>query len=296
VQQSCRMLHRSGIVCPKRSLSTWRTVVYNVLSRISGSGMRISSASQSGGDDFGLTSSRISVPHGSDKLTIEGAQISTTILAFPKIQLVGTISISGFVSCDELVIQPTAFENNRVVVGGIDAQKTFKCDGDCTVKHGVKAKENIDVKGTFQVGETVSCKEFKGSGVMNVGGKFKAETISITLQSGSSTFDEIEGSKVEIQADEELLKEEEERKKSLEGRGALSLVSSFAGRRPGTANILELSADEINISYCNVRTLRGSNIKIGPGCEIQNCEFDGQVERHPDSKIEQLLDLKAAYF
>jgi cytoskeletal protein CcmA (bactofilin family) len=221
----------------------------------------------------------------------------------------GSCRVDGNVKAEDLRTTGSA------VVNGDVSADVFKCSG--TQKIGGKLTTSyIKISGTCVVGGDVEADKFNSEGSFEIGGLLSADEISIRL-GGDSHAREIGGEKIEVlqkfgSFDQDKFKRRMEEKTKgkrwkfndfgvnidvdlekitdmmgqlKESLGNFGIhVSGFIG-----AGVLEaetIEGDEIHLESTKAKTVRGKNVVIGLGCEIERVEYEESLEVNELSHVE----------
>ena len=52
-----------------------------------------------------------------------------------------------------------------------------------------------------------------------------------------------------------------------------------------------IEADEVDLESTRARIVRGVNIRIGKGCEIDRIEYSGTIEHEPSAVIREIVQI-----
>jgi cytoskeletal protein CcmA (bactofilin family) len=187
-----------------------------------------------------------------------------------------------------------ATNGGSVYLAKIDGTGTVTGDIECAVftingraeMHGSVKANSAEINGTINVEGDLIAESIKLTGMAAIKGKCEAEklyangrldidtlnagNIQITLH-GSSSIAEIGGEHIEIRKQRGI---------------ALTKLLNALSIPPFdklTARIIE--GDDIYLEYTVAAVVRGTNVSIGPGCEIELVEYKKKLELHKSSKI-----------
>lgn len=181
------------------------------------------------------------------KLKINGrCDINGNVKA-ESVEVYGTNSIKGNLEAERAKIHGTADINGNLAVNKAEIHGSIDVEGYCNA-------EIFNIEGTFDI------KELLNAGVLK-----------LSLY-GPSKAREIGGEKITVQSKGkyDLL--------SLKDK----LMSSIGQGKELTADIIE--GDEIYLENTQAKVVRGDNIELGPGCEIELVEYKGSFKQ--DEKAE----------
>jgi len=180
----------------------------------------------------------------------------------------------------------------------------FLCTGQCDVKGILKAKkaslygknlirgtleaEEIKIKGIVKIEGNLEVGEAKVKGIMDIGGDCNTENLTLA---GSFTIGGMLNSEdVEISAYKPCSVQE------IGGRDIkvkqtwvfylmrlTNLVKSLDFTPCLSAEVIE--GDNIYLEYTRARVVRGNNVTLGPGCEIELVEYNDNLNRDNGANV-----------
>lgn len=159
----------------------------------------------------------------------------------------GTATITGDVKAGTMSVSGTGD-----VRGNVQAE-IFKVAGSATVTGRVDA-QRVEIKGTAKIGGDVQAEVFDAQGVFSVNGLLNAGNVSIRLYGGSDARD-IGGERIEV------------------ALGKTWGWIPFFGERNLTADSIE--GDVVILENTRAKVVRGHDVRIGAGCEIDLVEYTG---------------------
>lgn len=205
----------------------------------------------------------------------------------------GAGRVTGDVSCQEFRINGAGAAEGNVLARLIDVNgsgtfsgkvetKELAVKGDASVKLGLGvgdlkvkgrlsagavAANTADVRGEIRVHADMEAESLTGEGAFKVDGMLNAGKLDFALH-GLSNAREIGGDTVSITL----------------GRGFVgaSLLGLFTERRLAAETI---EADEITLENTTAKVVRGVNVRIGTGCDIELVEYSGMIDRAADARI-----------
>lgn len=215
--------------------------------------------------------------------------------SFKKVVIRGEGSVTGNVDCTEFICRGTSralgvVNAEQISIAG---QSVFKVDvnaglikvyGQGEFEQNVDAKEmqiwgnaeingnlkseDVNIRGRVTVQGDIEAETFMAKGSFKVEGLLNAGTIHISIKNwGRSEAKEIGGEKIIIK-----------RKNTV-----LGLFNS-------TPNLLlaeTIEGDDIYLEYTNAKVVRGTNIRIGPGCDIDLVEYKKDFQTNRDSQVKE---------
>lgn len=249
--------------------------------------LKISGSGSSGGGDFNCV--RIS---GSGKVTgnIRCVDFSTSgssrvdgSLETETFKTSGSSRIEGDIIANEVRTSGSANVHGDVTT------EEFQCSGSSNIDGNLQAKElsasgsikvgnnvsgdRMKFSGSFEFGGNCEAEEFQSSGHFHIKGLLNAETMDINLGSHCKV-QEIGGNKVNIYS----------RNPGLNLLGFLGLKFT-TGKL--TCNTIE--ADEVDIAFVEADLVRGNNIVIREGCNIQKVEYSGNYRTEGNAKVVEAI-------
>ena len=203
--------------------------------------------------------------------------------SFNTVQINGKGEINGDVECNDLQINGLSTINGNItaktfkVSGKSDIEGDIKSDtvtidGKIDINGGVTAAQ-IENRGMLGVAKEVSSETFHSHGGFKIGGLLNADKIQIIIYAPCSAA-EIGGEEIDVRTG---------------GSSGLRefLGSFFSGWPLKTALSAEtIEGDNIYLENTTAKVVRGSNIKIGPGCQIDVVEYKNTFEKKNDSGIQ----------
>lgn len=199
---------------------------------------------------------------------------------YDQVSINGVGKIQGDFKCESLEISGVGKLDNSIQVGTLEVNGKAKVKGDCT-------GEKLDVAGFATINGDVKCNEMKISGLVTCrsvesdilicDGIIKAEnTINsgeiIIDYSGKCSAKEIYGEKIKIRMSP--------------NRRQTSIVDKILIPKYGFQ--LELiEGDHIEIENVKAKVVRGKNIIIGKGCNIDRVEYHQDIQIHKESMVKE---------
>jgi cytoskeletal protein CcmA (bactofilin family) len=159
----------------------------------------------------------------------------------------GNANFAEDVQANELSVNGTA-----EMLGGVGAVN-FKVAGVCTVIGSVNAQK-LEIRGTAKIGGDVQAETFDAQGVFSVGGLLNAGSVKIRLYGGCDAHD-IGGERIDV------------------ALGKPWAFLPFFGERNLTADSIE--GDVVTLENTRAKVVRGGDVRIGSGCEIDLVEYTG---------------------
>ncbi|MFD2368500.1 polymer-forming cytoskeletal protein [Brevibacillus sp. GCM10020057] len=191
----------------------------------------------------------------------------------------GHVSIDGDVQADNVKVEGNATVRGALksasmeVYGQLDvngevAFSQLRVEGNARV-HGGLAGEEIQVRGFLKSSGDCEAELFKAKGAFSIGGLLNAGRIEIYLHGGCEAR-EIGGEHIEVRK---------------AGNSTLNKIMKHIFNNTLSAGSVE--GDEIYLEYTRAKVVRGNNIEIGPGCEIDLVEYTGEFRQAGDSQVKE---------
>lgn len=161
----------------------------------------------------------------------------------------GTATFTGDIEGGDVTIGGTSDVHGRVTAS------LFKVAGTASVDGPVSA-QRVEILGTAKIGGDVEAESFEAHGVFAIGGLLNAGTVTIHLYGGCDARD-IGGETIDVRP------------------GKPWPLIPFFGERNLTADTIE--GDTIHLENTRAKVVRGANVTIGPGCEIDLVEYTASL-------------------
>jgi len=210
------------------------------------------------------------------KVVIRGEGSVTTDIRCAEFICRGTSKALGTVQCEQMKIAGQATFNSDVtcqdikVFGQGEFQKNVNAEemqvwGDAEISGSLKCEE-VRIRGKINVHGDVEAETFIAKGAFKVEGLLNAGTINLSIKNfvGQSEATEIGGDKIIVKRKNGVL--------GLFNKHNLLLAETIEG-------------DDIYLEYTNAKTVRGSNVTIGPGCDIDKVEYKKEFYVSKDANV-----------
>lgn len=198
--------------------------------------------------------------------------------SFDRVQINGKVEINGNVDCNDFQLNGLGTIKGNVkaetfqVSGKSDVHGNLECDkvtidGKIDIKGDVSVTR-IENNGMLGISGELSSESFRSHGGFNIGGLLNSGQIDILIYAPCSAK-EIGGEEIEIRA------------------GSKFALSTFIGSIfPGKFFKTDtLEGDNIYLEDTIAKTVRGQNVKIGPGCQIDLVEYKNTFQKGQQSDI-----------
>jgi cytoskeletal protein CcmA (bactofilin family) len=208
-------------------------------------------------------------------VTINGAGSIKGDITAGTLRVNGASNTEGSVKADVLVVNGSASFGREVQVGEMTV------NGDASVAEGVGvsrlkvkgrmfvgggvAAHDVDVRGEFTVTGDCQADSFFAEGAFTIGGLLNAETVDIKVHA-SCKAREIGGQKVTVKT----------------GGGVASIFLFFTEKR---LTVDTVEADNVVLEYVTAKVVRGANIEVGAGCNIDLVEYTSDFKQGPGATV-----------
>ena len=214
---------------------------------------------------------------------------------YDTVKINGSGKIEGDFTCEDFAINGSgkamgAVQSKQVHISGsghiFGAVKTneLKARGAATFDDTVSCEsayisgastflKNLDankvrVSGSVKIDADCSADTFSSTGLFQIGGLLSADTIDIRLGLVKSTAKEIGGEKIDI--------------RTTPGRAK---VRSFFGAEKPLLETDSIEGNEISLESTRAKVVRGHNVNLGSGCDIDVVEYTGVLKKTGDAKV-----------
>lgn len=205
-----------------------------------------------------------------DKISISGSGKIIGNVRCKNFSTAGAISGSGTIECEEkLSVSGSAKIDGDIKSDKIGISGTLKCGNiKCTTfKSAGLTKEDGNIE----------AEEFSSSGGIVVPGLINAEKVTIKI-SGSISIGCIGGNEIVI--------------KQEKGRVTrLPLISKLFNSCGSGANIETIEGNTIAIEYVKTKSVTGTIVAIGEGCEIETVQYSGEIEISPNATVKNVIKM-----
>jgi len=210
----------------------------------------------------------------------------------------GSVKVAGGVSCDRFRASGSARVDGNVsagelkasgatsIKGNVDAKAlyasgSFKAEGGVTVEDEVRVSgsssfggpiraRDVRATGSLKAGKGIECEVLTVMGAFDVEGLVNAGTAEIDM-AGPSRIDEIGGERVTV------------RRRGLLSVLGLQLPFGLGGFL--TANSIE--ATSVSLESTRAKEVRGAEVVIGSGCEIDRVEYSQSLDVAEDAIVRE---------
>ncbi|HUI30757.1 MAG TPA: polymer-forming cytoskeletal protein [Candidatus Acidoferrales bacterium] len=200
------------------------------------------------------------------------------------VQINGKGDINGDLDCVELQI------NGLGCIHGNVKTRTARVAGKSEINGSVKAEDliidgmteiggavsadRIENRGMLKVNKDCGAETFRSQGGFTIGGLLNADKIDIEMYVASRAR-EIGGQEIEIKAGSAF--------------GFKKFLSSLfpMWQMNRYLSVETIEGDNIYLENVTVKVVRGGNVKVGPGCQIDKVEYKNTFYKDRDSSVKE---------
>lgn len=222
-----------------------------------------------------------------DRVTISGKGKITGDLECQTLDISGMSTMEGNVTSETIRVSGMGKFLNAINSDEVNVSGKAEFQGDIQTRglyiEGMfKSKQclktiKVDIQGMITVEGDMTAEDVICDGAFKCGGFLNCESLDINVRC-ASMFNEVGATKVRITASankfNNMLK---------------FILPEFLTNNKVTANVIE--SDEIDIENCDVKILRGKDIKIGPKCKVGLVEYSGTLEVDANAEVDQVNQL-----
>jgi cytoskeletal protein CcmA (bactofilin family) len=173
-------------------------------------------------------------------------------------------NVDGNVKADSVKVN-----GNNLIKGNLEAEKV-KINGTADIK-GNLSVEKAETYGSINVDGDCNAEFFKIEGTFAIEGLLNAGELELSLY-GSSKSREIGGEKITVK-----------KKGKYDFLGLKDMIMSSGRGKELTADIIE--GDDIYLENTSAKIVRGNNIELGPGCEIEMVEYKNSFKQGEKAEV-----------
>jgi len=224
-----------------------------------------------------------SAPGGEyNSVKINGAGRITCDVVCREFRINGSGNIDGNIELDDGKINGTGTVDGNIkarqlkITGSGQVRGTISGD-NMIVTGSVTMGENLDVQkvkieGSAKIGHDCNAETFHSDGTFEISGLLNADDITIKLYHSKSRAKEIGGGRINVSVG------------SNAGFNVLKTIFTLCMYNP----VLEadsIEGDEIVLENTTAKVVRGTNVTIGKGCNIDLVEYKGYLLKTGDAKV-----------
>jgi cytoskeletal protein CcmA (bactofilin family) len=179
----------------------------------------------------------------------------------------GSATITGNLKTNEMKIL-----GHAKIKGNVESKET-KINGQVEID-GSLSSDEIRIAGDARVNFDCSAESFDASGGFKIGGFLNADDVNIKLY-GPCSVKEIGCSKITVK-----------KGNAFNLRSFIkSIFPSFDSFGGLSVDVIE--GDDINIENTKARIVRGNNVTVGAGCEIELIEYKSTIQKTDSAKVKE---------
>lgn len=179
----------------------------------------------------------------------------------------GSTSIKGNLKSDEIKI------SGYTGIGGSVDSKSVLVAGQADIG-GSLSTDDIEIKGAVKAKGDCSAENFVSHGAFTIDGLLNAGQIEIKLY-GPCKAKEIGGETITVKKGNAFILKDLVK----------SIFSTFDIANNLTADVIE--GDDVTLEYTNAKIVRGNNVSVGEGCQIDLVEYRKSFNKSDSSKVKE---------
>lgn len=160
------------------------------------------------------------------------------------------------------------------VMGKLESLE-IRIEGTATIEDGI-VSEKVNCNGVLSLDAGCEAEVFTAAGKIDIYGLLNADQVQLELLAKCRVRD-IGGGQIIVQQGKS------------KGEWMNKIISSFVGAPQLIAETIE--GDQIKLEYTKAQVVRGNNITIGPGCEIERVEYKSHLNIDERSKVKHRVML-----
>jgi cytoskeletal protein CcmA (bactofilin family) len=199
-----------------------------------------------------------------DNLELKGvAEVDGDVRA-KTVTVKGIAQIKGAFEAEEVEI------NGQTNIHGPAKVKIIEVEGFAAIDGSVSAEE-VTIKGAIHIHGDCNAEVFVSKGAFTIDGLLNAGKIEISLFGGSKAR-EIGGGIIEVKPVGRFF-------------GSLHKFFHTMFNLPEGLTVETIEGDDIYLEYTKAKVVRGSNVSVGPGCEIAMVEYKSNFQQAAGAKV-----------
>lgn len=214
---------------------------------------------------------------------------------FESVVINGNGTVNGDIECEDFQCQGLAkvkghvrskqcvIKGNTSILGNLDSNNieihgNSKIKGNATFKkmvlkgnsklHGCIKGEELSIEGMIKIGGDCEVDSANLKGAFSIDGLMNADHVDVQLY-GRSSVKEIGGETITVRRESNVIFNLDKWIKAL--------------RKELQTDLIE--GDVVNIEYTKATMVRGNNVFIGPGCEIDKVEYRSELKMSEDAIV-----------
>ena len=218
-----------------------------------------------------------------EKVSIAGSGKFTESVKSEKFQVSGIGTLLGELETKKLGVSGTCKVEGNILAENIDVSGVLKCAGNVEVSEEFRVNgmtkieqclkaNTVKGRGFLEVKEDISGEMIEIEGVLNCGKFLNCEVLVFTGV-GTSVLNEIGAARIRIKQGYESV-----------AKFLGPFMPKMLKENKVVANTIE--GDEIILENCEVKVVRGKNVKIGKGCRIAVVEYSDQIDIDSEAVVD----------
>ncbi|MBB6734877.1 hypothetical protein [Cohnella zeiphila] len=196
---------------------------------------------------------------------------------FGQVKIVGECRLNGKVECGSFTCTGTSEVMGDFKAGLIKLTGELTVNGSFAVERGATTGEvrvrggsrgdRLKVTGQLSVEGDCEYESLQATGAVQVDGLLGAETLELRLH-GPSRAREVGGGRIQIKRSR---------------MASIKKLFVSAGPISMAADLIE--GDILDLEYTFAKVVRGNQVRLGPGCEIERVEYRQKLSKSGGAKV-----------
>ena len=215
-----------------------------------------------------------------DNFSVSGSARVAGGVTCARFKASGSARVEDGVRAEEMRVSGSAVVDGNVDAGELHSSGSFSTEGDATVRGEVQASGSagfggalkaraIRASGNLRVNRGIECETLAIQGVFDVDGLINAGVADIELV-GQSHLDEIGGERITIRR-----------------RAGFSVLGFQSPCLTGSLDAGVIEATSVYLEATRAKVVRGEEVSIGSGCEIDRVEYSKDLTVAEDSVVRE---------
>lgn len=207
-------------------------------------------------------SARIIEPLETDTLRVSGSLVAEAPVK------AGNIRVSGGATLLKDVEAETVGVSGALTCGANLVAEKLNVSGSIDIGERLSGG-SIDVTGEIKVGGDCEVERFKSRGGFTVGGLLSADVVDVKMY-GRCTAREVGGETIEVRIYRNPIQ-------------SVALALGFGERTLLETDSVE--GDRVYLERTKARTVRGRDVELADGCDVELVEYTGELKQAPGAKV-----------
>lgn len=219
-----------------------------------------------------------------DSFAISGSGKVQGMMKVGDAHISGSGTLTGEVEADTLTISGSGHLHSTVHGGTLRISGSGRVDGGVSMREvriegssrigGDCEAEDMRVDGVAQIGGNCTCERFRVHGGIIVDGLLNADDIQIDLYHTKSRAKEIGGGHIDVRV-------------ALVGAVTAFIRTFFLGKDSVLLETDSIEGDDIYLERTHAGVVRGRDITLGKGCDIDLVEYTGTLTKLDDATVRE---------